>query len=90
MAYVRFKTERHTWGPSLVSPRQQSASDLKLKLADHKLKEKEISVRIIRKRCADCYEKSTEQQSREMSHATAKKIKTFCFDCHKFFLSLLF
>jgi len=58
---------------------------LKRKLGDHKLEEMEGSARNVRRRCAGCYEKSGEQQSREASLATAKKIKTFCSDCDKFF-----
>jgi hypothetical protein len=45
----------------------------KHELVDYKLEEKEGSARNIRKRCAGCYEKSREQQSREVSTATAKK-----------------
>jgi ribosomal protein S21 len=58
---------------------------LKRKLADHKLEEKEGSTRNVRRRRADCYEKSREQQSRKASYAAAKKVKTFCSDCDKFF-----
>jgi hypothetical protein len=42
---------------------------------------KEGSARNVRKRCADRYEKIRQQQSREASLATAKKVKTFCLDC---------
>ena len=66
-------------------PRQQSTSQTKRKLADHKLEEKEGSARDVRRRCAGCYEKIREQQSREASNAAAKKVKTFCSDCDKFF-----
>jgi hypothetical protein len=45
----------------------------KHELVDYKLEEKEGSARNIHKRCAGCYEKSREQQSREVSTATAKK-----------------
>jgi hypothetical protein len=48
-------------------PRQQSASRSKRKLADHKLEEKEGSARDVRRRCAGCYEKIRQQQSREAS-----------------------
>jgi hypothetical protein len=68
-----------------TGPRQQSTSHLKHKLADHKLEEEEGSARNVRRRCAGCYEKNRKQQSREACHATTKKIKTFCFDCNKFF-----
>jgi len=67
------------------APRQKSTSHSKGKLADHKLEEKEGSAWIVRKRCAGCYEKIREKQSREASHTTAKKIKTFCLDWDKFF-----
>jgi hypothetical protein len=65
--------------------RRQSTSHLKRKLADHKLEEKEGTARDVRRRCAGCYEKNREQQSREACHTTTKKIKTFCSDCNKFF-----
>jgi hypothetical protein len=38
-------------------PKQQSTSHLKRKLVDHKLEEMEGSARVVRRRCADCYEK---------------------------------
>ena len=66
-------------------PRQQSTSSLKRKLADHELEEMEGSTRNVRRRCAGCYEKNREQQSREVCHSTTKKIKTFCSDCNKFY-----
>ncbi len=65
-------------------PRERSTSQTKRKLADHNLEEMDGSARIVRRRCAGCYEKR-EPQSREVSYATAKKIKTFCPDCDKFF-----
>ena len=37
------------------SPRQESASHSKCKLADHKLEEKETGARDVRRRCAGCY-----------------------------------
>jgi hypothetical protein len=70
-------------------PKQQSTSNLKCKLGDHKLEEMEGSTRKVRRRCAGCYEKSREQQSREVSLATAKKIKTFCSDCENFFVLIV-
>ena len=54
-------------------PKQLSASHSKRKLADHKLEEKEASARDARRRCAGCYEKIREQQSREASNAATKK-----------------
>ena len=66
-------------------PRQKSIGQTKRKLADHKLEEKEGSTRDVRRRCAGCYEKIRQQQSREASLATTKKIKTFCSECDKFF-----
>ena len=66
-------------------PRQQSTSHSKRKLADHKLEQLERSTRDGRRRCAGCYEKNRQEQSREARNATAKKIKTFCSDCDKFF-----
>ena len=65
--------------------RQRSTSQTRRKLADHKLEEMEGSARDVRRRCAGCYEKNQEQQSREVSYAVAKKIKTFCPDCDKLF-----
>jgi hypothetical protein len=66
-------------------PRKKSTGQTKRKLADHKLEELERSTRDGRRRCAGCYEKTRQEQSREASNATAKKIKTFCSDCDKFF-----
>ena len=66
-------------------PREQSISYLKRKLADHKLEEKEGSAGEVRIRCVGCYEKIREEESREASLAAAKKIKTFCADCDKFY-----
>jgi hypothetical protein len=66
-------------------PRQKTASQMKRKLSDHKLEEREGSARDVRRRCAGCYEKISQEQSREAGHATAKKVKTFCSDCDKFF-----
>ena len=66
-------------------PKEHSTSQTKRKLADHKLEESEESNRHIRRRCASCYEKIRQQQSREASNVTAKKIKTFCSDCDKFY-----
>jgi hypothetical protein len=45
-------------------------------------------VRDVRRRCAVCYEKTRQQQqqhSREAGHAAAKKVKTFCPDCGKYY-----
>ena len=64
--------------------RQQSTSQTKRKLADHKLEEDE-SDHDIRRCCVSCYEKIRQHQSRETSNATAKKVKTFCSDCDKFY-----
>ena len=66
-------------------PRERSISYLKRKLADHKLEEKEGSAGEVRIRCVGCYEKIREEESREASLAAAKKIKTFCTDCDKFY-----
>jgi hypothetical protein len=66
-------------------PRQKSTGRTKRKLADHKLEEKEGFARDVRRRCAGCCEKNRQQQPREVNLATAKKIKTFCSDCEKFF-----
>jgi len=65
--------------------RQQSTSHLRCKPVNHKLKEIEGSARNVRRRCAGFYEKLRQQQSRETSAATAKRIKAFCRDCDKFF-----
>ncbi len=67
--------------------KQQLTSSLKRKLGDHKLEEIEGPACDVRRRCAGCYEKSRKPQSREASTAAAKKIKTLCPDCDKFFLS---
>jgi hypothetical protein len=61
---------------------KDSLSDV---VADHKLEEIEGSDRDVQRRCAGCYEKIRQQQSSEASNATAKKIKTFCSDCDKFY-----
>jgi hypothetical protein len=66
-------------------PRQQPTSQTKRKLTDHQLEEMGGCARNVRKRCVGCYEKIRQQQSREASTAAAKKIKTFCPDCDKFF-----
>ena len=66
-------------------PRQQPTSHLKRKLADHKLEEKEGSTRNVGRRCTGCYAMGRAHQSREASNAAAKKVKTFCSDCDKFF-----
>ena len=71
-------------------PRQKSVSQTKYKLADHKLEEKERSARDVRRRCAGCYEKLGQQQPRETSATTAKRIKTFCPDCDQFFCVFCF
>ena len=55
------------------------------KFSDHKLEEKEGSARDVRRRCVGCYEKLRQQQSRDISATTAKRIKTFCPDCEQFF-----
>ena len=65
--------------------RQQPTSQAKRKLADHQLEEKKGFDRDVRRRCAGCYEKIRQQQSRKASNATAKKIETFWSDCNKFF-----
>ena len=65
--------------------KQKSAGQTKRKLADHKFEEKEGSARDVRRRCVDCYEKIRKQESREASAMAAKRIKTFCPDCGKFF-----
>jgi hypothetical protein len=67
------------------SRRQQSTSHSKRKLTDHKLEEREGSAHNVCRRCAGCYEKIRQQQSREARNATAKKMKIFCSDCDKFF-----
>ena len=66
-------------------PKQKLTGQTKRKLANHKLQEKEGSARDVRRRCAGCYEKTRQQQSREAGHAAAKKIKTFCPDCENFY-----
>ena len=57
-------------------PRQKATSQVKRKLTDHKLEEKEASAYDVRRRCVGCYEKLRQQQSRETSAITAKRIKT--------------
>ena len=66
-------------------PRQKATNQIKRKLTDHKLEEKEGSARDVRRRWVGCYEKLRQQQSRETSAMTAKRIKTFCPDCDQFF-----
>ncbi len=65
--------------------RQQPASHLKRKLTDHRLEEKEGPARDVPRRCVGCYEKIRQQQSREANATAAKRIKTFCSDCDKYF-----
>ena len=48
-------------------------------------RKKEGSMRDIGRQCAGCYAKGSAQQSREAGYAAAKKVKTFCSDCDKFF-----
>jgi hypothetical protein len=59
-------------------PRQQSTSQTKRKLADHKLEEIEDSDRDIRKRCAGCYEKIRQQEPRG-AKCDCKKNKNILF-----------
>ncbi len=66
-------------------PRERSTSQTKRKLADHKLEEMEGIARDVRRRCVGCYEKIRQQQSREANAAAAKKIKSFCPGCDRFF-----
>jgi hypothetical protein len=66
-------------------PRQQPTDHLKRKLTDHRLEEIEGYARNVRRRCIGCYEEMRKQQSREASYAAAKKVKTFCSECDKFF-----
>ena len=67
-------------------PKQKPTGQTKRKFADHMLEEKEGSARDIRRRYAGCYEKISQQlQSRGAGHAAAKKVKTFCPNCEKFF-----
>jgi hypothetical protein len=66
--------------------RQKRTGQAKRKLADHKLVEKEGYRRNVRRRCVGCYKKIRQQQSREANNIAAKKIKTFCSDCHTFFV----
>jgi hypothetical protein len=66
-------------------PGERSTSQTKRKLADHKLEEMEGAARDVRRRCVVCYEKIRQQQSREATAIAAKRIKTFCPDCDKFF-----
>ena len=67
------------------SSRQKATSQVKRKLTDHKLEEKEGCANDVRRWCVGCYEKLRQQQSRETSAMTAKRIKTFCPDCDQFF-----
>ena len=65
--------------------RQKATSQIKRKLTDDNLEEKEGSARDVRRRCVGCYEKLRQQQSRETSAMTAKRIKTFSPVCDQFF-----
>ena len=58
-------------------PKQKPTGQAKRKLADHTLEELERSTRDNRRRCAGCYEKNREKQSKEASNSATKKIKTF-------------
>ena len=69
--------------------REGSTSQMKRKLADHKLAEKEGPTRNVARRYTGCCTKERAEQSREASNAAAKKVKTFCSDCEKCFLSVL-
>ena len=66
-------------------PGQKSTSQVKRKLCDHKLEEKEGSARDVRRRSLGCHKKLREQQSRETRAIIAKRIKAFCSDCDQFF-----
>ncbi len=66
-------------------PTQKSIGQMKRKLADHKLAEKEGAARDVRRRCVGCYKKNREQQSRKACHSTTKRVKNFCSDCNNFF-----
>ena len=70
---------------SKPGPRERSTSQTKRKFADHKREEMEGTARDVRRRCVGCYEKIRQQQSREASATAARRIKTFCPDCGKFF-----
>jgi hypothetical protein len=69
--------------------RQKSTDQTKRKLTDHKLEKKKGSVRIVRRHCAGCYEKIRQQQSREASNATAKKIKPSVLIVTNFFVLIV-
>lgn len=66
-----------------LGPRERSTSRIKRKLMDHKREEIEESDRDVRRRCADCYIKIKQQQSKGTNDATANKVKAFCSDCDK-------
>jgi hypothetical protein len=66
-------------------PRQKPRREVRYNSAEHKLQEKGESARDVRRRCAGCYEKIRQEESREASAAAAKKVKTFCAECGKFF-----
>jgi hypothetical protein len=66
-------------------PREKSTSRTKRKLTDHKLEEKEGSARMVGRRGADCYEKIRQQQLKEASNVTAKKLKASVLIVRKFF-----
>ena len=77
-----------TWGDNKILSidcYRHFVTDEIIELIDHKLEERNGSDHDIRIGCAGCYEKTRQQQSREASNATAKKVKTFCSDCDKFF-----
>ena len=65
--------------------RQKPIGQAKRKLADLKLEEKSGSAHDVQRRCADCYRKIRKQEARETIAMAAKRVKTFCPDCGKFF-----
>ena len=66
-------------------PRERSTSRMKRKLADHTLEEIEGSDCDVRRCCVGCYAKIRQQQSKEASNATVKKVNTLRSDCDKFY-----
>ncbi len=68
-----------------IGARQQSTSQSKRKLVDHKLEEREESSRDVRRHYDGCYAKTRQQPSKETSNATVNAVNTFCFDSDKFY-----
>ena len=84
-SYLIYKEIYASSNIQILQFRESLVRSLLLGTPTEKLEEKEGYMRNVGRRCAGCYEKGREEQSREASNAAAKKVKTFCSDCDKFF-----